>query len=453
MLDQAHPEKECNAVLNLKSVNFWLGFSAALLILGAAFISPQGNMTDVATLHRFWVGAGIMGIGFALSWRLQQVPVVWFWGIAIATRLLLLPMTPGDDVWRYLWEGHIQNLGFSPYHVAPNAPELEPYRTIWWSQINHPEVSAIYPPITQLGFRILVAIAPNLYLFKIAFVLADLLVCWLLCRRFGAARSILYAWNPLVIYSFAGGAHYDSWFILPLVAAWLIVDREPSSRHLKDEFKSALWIGISIAVKWVSLPVLGFWVWRLFRQRKPWTATSIGLIGLLPMGLAALPFCQARSCPLIPTQSVFVSHGRSAEFIPHFTAWIWPASLQDNSIYLFPLALFLIWLMFRARGVQQFAESYWFGLLMLTPIIHFWYFTWIVPFAVATQNWGVRLVSLSAFVYFVLPSRNPDWRLTEFERLLLWLPFILGWLWTVRQNRTGKSGLCLRRFISFSGKI
>jgi alpha-1,6-mannosyltransferase len=247
-------------------------------------------------------------------------------------------------------------------------------------------------------------------------------------------RSTLYAWNPMIIYSFAGGAHYDSWFILPLVAAWLMVDQEPSLRRSWDWAWSALWIGISVAVKWVSLPMLGFLVWRALRQFKFWQALGIAIIGALPMVLAALPFCQSSACPLIPTSSVFVSYGRSAEFIPHVVANVWQNSLQTNSIYLFPLALFILWLMLRATRFQQFAEWYWFGLLTITPIIHFWYFTWIVPFAVPSQNWGVRLVSLSAFVYFVLPSRVPDWRLTEPERLLLWLPFILGCLWTAWQS-------------------
>jgi alpha-1,6-mannosyltransferase len=203
-------------LFNLKPDALVLSFSALLLVLGVVLMSSNGDVYRVETLHKFWVGAGVMGVGFALSWRLQSVPSIWFWGVAIATRLLLLPMHPGDDVWRYLWEGHIQTLGFSPYHFAPNAPELELYRTNWWSQIVFPDVSAIYPPLTQLGFRLLATIAPNLYLFKLAFVLADLLVCWLLSQRFGHARSLLYAWNPMIIYAFAGGAHYDSWFVLPL---------------------------------------------------------------------------------------------------------------------------------------------------------------------------------------------------------------------------------------------
>jgi alpha-1,6-mannosyltransferase len=425
-----------------------LFFSALLLVAGAGLMAPHGNVFQVETLHQFWWGAGVMGAGFALSWKLQRLPLVWFWGVAIATRLLLLPMEPGDDVWRYIWEGQIQTLGFSPYHLPPTAPELVPFRTDWWGQINHPDVTAIYPPITQLGFRAIASLVPNLYLFKLAFVVADVAVCGLLCRHFGSLPATLYAWNPMIIYSFAGGAHYDSWFILPLVAAWFVLEPVSNSAQPPDRpsvladcgSRRWLWgvllLGISVAVKWVSLPLLGFLVWRSLRQRKPGQAVCTGLAGLLPMGLAALPFCHSMTCPLVPTRSAFVSYGRSAEFIPHFVAKLWPASFQSNWVYLIPLMLILIWLIFKTDRFQVFAAWFWFWLLLLTPIVHFWYFTWVVPFTLPIQNWGIRLVSLSAFIYFILPSRLPDWRLTEAERLWLWLPFVLGWLWTTwRQSK------------------
>lgn len=416
-----------------------LALSAGLLVLGAILTSPHGRFSQVEVLHQFWLGIGIMGGGFVMSWRLTSVPAVWFWGVAILTRLILLPMEPGDDVWRYLWEGHIQNLGYSPYHVAPNAAELVPYRTDWWAQINHPEVSAIYPPITQISFRGLAAIAPNVYLFKIAFGLADLALCWLLSRRFGAAQTTLYAWNPMILYSFVGGAHYDSWFILPLVAAWLVIDPpegtqspgEPSPFRLVG---GALLIGISAAVKWISLPLLGWLIWQPLRRRNLWSALAIALVGVMPMLLSALPFCGISTCPLVPTDSAFVVYGRSAEFIPHWVAQVWPLSLKANWIFGIPLMVWIGWLIVRTDRFQPCAEGYGFGVLLLSPIVHFWYFTWVVPFAVSSQNWGVRLVSLSGFVYFVLPSRLPDWRLTDGERLVLWLPFILGGLWTLGQH-------------------
>ncbi len=419
-----------------------LGASGLLLVLGAALMAPHGDLFYPETLHRFWGAAAVMGVGFALSWGLRVVPLAAFWGVAVVTRLLLLPMHPGIDVWRYLWEGYIQTLGFSPYHFAPLAPALEPFRTDWWSQIVFPDVTAIYPPIAQLGFRGLAAIAPNLYLFKLAFALADLLVCGLLCHRFGPARTTLYAWNPLVIYAFAGGAHYDSWFILPLVAAWLLVeslDQTPPP-DLWPWLGSALLLGVSIAVKWVSLPLLAWLVVQGWRQFKGWQAIALGLAGLLPVVLSALPFCGATLCPLVPTSSAFVAYGRSAELLPHLVAQVWPASLETNWIYGLPLGLVVVGLLWRRLSLQHFATGYWFSLFILSPIMHSWYFTWLVPFAVPSQNWGVRLGSLSIFVYFVLPSRVPVWQLTLAERLLLWLPFVLGWLWMVyHEAQRGKA--------------
>jgi hypothetical protein len=407
-------------------------FSALCLLLGAALMLPYGDFRQVEAVPHFWLGSGVMGLGFIASWQLRGITAAWFWGVAGITRLFLLPMYPGDDVWRYLWEGYLQNLGFSPYQFAPNAAELMPYRTEWWWMINHLDVSAIYPPIAQFGFRWLAAIAPTVIVFKIGFVIADLLTCWLLSRYFGYFKALLYAWNPLVIYAFAGGAHYDSWFILPLVAAWIVCDRTPD---LSRWFWGAFLLGISAAMKWMSMPILGFVVWRALPQIGIRRSAIVLLIGCLPFGISALPFCHATSCPLVPTESVFVAYGRSAEFIPHLVGRGWAPSLEANSIYLFPLGLLFLWLLGRARNFLQFTEGYFFILLMLSPIIHAWYFTWLVPFAVASRNWGTRLVSLSAFVYFDLKYRQAlgdgRWHLSDFTRLGLWLPLVLGCLWTV----------------------
>ena len=127
-------------------VQFWQWLSGVLLVVGAIFIIPHGDFSQPEAVPQFWLGIAVMSGGFILAWTLRSVTIWWFWLITILTRLLLLPMDPGDDVWRYLWEGYIQLQGFSPYDLAPNAVELIPYRTEWWSLINHKGVSAIYPP-------------------------------------------------------------------------------------------------------------------------------------------------------------------------------------------------------------------------------------------------------------------------------------------------------------------
>ncbi|MEM9089579.1 MAG: glycosyltransferase family 2 protein [Cyanobacteria bacterium P01_F01_bin.53] len=448
----------------IQTTLLWL--SALSLIVGGLWAMPHGdflNQPDAVPI--FWRGIGLMSTGFIASWGLKKITGSWFWGVAIAPRLIMLAMHPGDDIWRYLWEGHIQIEGFNPYLLAPTTDVLEPLRFSWWEFINHPDHAAIYPPVTQLGFRFLAALNPSVLLFKLAFTIADLGICGLLCRRFGYRATLLYAWNPLVIYSFAGGGHYDSWFLLPLVAAWLWWDTPDTSSPATsspEKFEttdkrvewhrrilSAIAIGLSIAVKWMSLPVLLFIAWRQQRSvsqsKNNLTTTpsaqmavqmavlgAIGLVvlGLLPIALSALPFCQGLSCPILPLSSSFVSYGRSASLVPHFVALLWPASIKANWIYAMPLGLALLWNLVRVQRVGTFIERYFIVLMLLSPIIHAWYFTWLAPFAVASRNWGTRLVCVSSFVYFALPYGlalgGESWTLSPLQYWALWAPLLLG---------------------------
>ena len=410
----------------------WL--SALLLVLGSLVLAPNGDFHQYGVQPAFWFGALLMGMGFALSWRQGACGQWQFWWVAIATRLILLGMAPGDDIWRYMWEGLLQTQGVSPYDFPPNASELVPLRTPWWSSINHPGVTAIYPPLTQFGFRVLAWIAPSVWMFKFGFAAADLAVCGLLLRWFGTSNATLYAWNPLILYSFAGGGHYDSWFILPMVLAWGIADR---ARGTSRWLGVSACLGLSIAAKWVSFPLLGFAVWKAWRERHLGFALLTLLVGVLPVTLAAVPFCLERSCHLIPVSSTFVSHGRSAEFIPYLASLLWPITLQANWFYGPPLAAATLGLLLTCRHFLGFAETFFLILLSLSPIVHFWYFSWVMPFVAASRNWGSLFVSLSAFVYFVLPHRqflgNANWFLGDLERWVLWLPFAIGIAMTAGQ--------------------
>ena len=164
------------------------------------------------------------------------------------------------------------------------------------------------------------------------------------------------------------------------------------------------------------------------------------------MAISALPFCADGTCPLIPVSSTFVSHGRSAELLPYVAGWLWPITRDANWIYGCPLALATLILLFKSRHFLAFTERFFVLLLVMTPIVHAWYFTWVVPFAAVTRNWGIRLASLSAFIYFLLPHRqflgNDDWLLSPPERIVLWLPFLLGLVYTAWQSmsRRGNSG-------------
>ena len=196
-------------------------------------------------------------------------------------------------------------------------------------------------------------------------------------------------------------------------------------------------------MKWISLPILGFIGWIALLKINVKTALLVTACGLLPICISALAFCSADSCSLIPTSSTFVSHGRSAEFLPHLLAKVWHPSTKTNSIFALPLGLVILWLWWKIRDFQQMAIAFFAALLTISPIVHAWYFTWIMPFVVGTNNWGVRLVSISAFVYFVLPYRLAlgmgNWNLTDLETWLLWLPFVIGW-WTKSLDASRNEG-------------
>ncbi|MEB3231806.1 MAG: glycosyltransferase family 87 protein, partial [Leptolyngbyaceae bacterium] len=412
--------------------------AAAFILIGCGIMRPHGSFDSTASFRWFCGGAILMGLGFILSWCLPHITAGWFWSVTGLSRLLLLPMASGDDVWRYLWEGYLQTQGISPYGTPPNAEVLVPLRTEWWELMNHHDTSAIYPPVAQVGFQLLAHLSLTVLAFKLAFVIADLAVCWLLSRRYGPAPTLLYAWNPIIIYSFAGGAHYDSWFVLPLVLAWLAADR-------RQWRWSAVWIGVSIGVKWVSLPLLAFLLWRRRWQQ------AIALLGFaaIPLLITTPSFCWMGSCNLIPVQSNFVERGRSAEFVPYLLAQVWPSSTGVNWIFALPLAITVLGLIRWHKQLGTFAEAYFVALLLLTPIIHAWYFSWLIPFSVASRNWGIRLLSLSGFVYFLLPYRQfagletMRWHLTGEERSLLWLPFLIGLLYSL--SSSSGSGLSQHR--------
>lgn len=428
----------------MKPQNAVLSWVAAILLLaGALFMLPHGKLHDFGTVPWFLAGAAIMLVGFFGALRFPPQSAALFWAVAGAVRLILLFQTPGDDIYRYVWEGRMLAAGWNPYLHAPDAATLESFRDTLWSSVQHRSFTAIYPPLAQWMMASLAAVWAAPIFFTLVFTLADLAVIGLLVRKFALTPALIYAWNPLVIYSFAGGGHYDSVFILAMVLGWLAWDHGKPTR-------AAGWLGVAVALKWMALPLLAWVIWQVFQrgwERRQWRsvaqAAGLAFAPLLLSYLALSLWTKEWTLQLYPAD--FSRFARSAELIPGMVGWFWEQSRFHNQWFALPLAVGWSVLILRGKELAPTAEWMFFLALVLTPMLHAWYFTWMIPFAVQTRNRGTLAVSASAFVYFLLyhhiEAPGGAWRLQPWETALLWLPLVVGFLFSSwqRQRRSLES--------------
>ena len=218
-------------------------------------------------------------------WRQAELIPRWWQtkrGLLLAALLLRLPSIAAepcfsDDVYRYLWEGKVQRAGFSPYAYAPDAPELVHLREPWFEQINHPDVSAAYPPVAQLLFRIVPA---NLQIWKVACLVAELLLIVLVTQHVRQRRqplwwTIVYGFHPLALTEITGSAHFDVFALLFLLLALRFLGRSMV-------IVAAVMTGLGAMIKPLALAPAA----AMFGQGR-WLSL---LVLALVMGATLLPF-------------------------------------------------------------------------------------------------------------------------------------------------------------------
>jgi hypothetical protein len=410
----------------VRQARFWLALLAEILFLVALNRFDDWHYAEMPV--KFVQTAVLGGIAYfaAASFFEQAQMGRWmglvFWGGAILLRLLVLPLEPTDDIWRYQWEGKIQAAGFNPYELSPNDDELVPLRAQFpdWSRINHREYPAIYPPGIELIFAALSRISAGTLIYKLLFGLADLGAIAILLRLIGGRERYLdaawYAWNPLVVYSFAGAAHFDSLMVLPMLTAVLCILR---SRAAADSKSQSCWaiaagvaLGLAISIKIVPLLLLPVCVFAL--GRRAWAllfSLAIPLCLSLPYGFPRLAIWKSLG------QFIHVAR------VNDIFWWLveetfWPNPHQKNYSYnvIIVIAVLVVSLFF----IRHWKRGLFWVMgtaLILSPVLHPWYCTWILPFAAWRRNDAWQVLSVTIFAYylfwnerlFLLPWHSEPW--------------------------------------------
>lgn len=139
--------------------------------------------------------------------------------VAIGMRLIALAGPPflSTDLFRYIWDGRVQSVGINPYLMVPTDPTLRSLRDgVIFPQINRGDYArTIYPPAAELLFRLITSVSETPLAMKLTMLGFDLLAIGVMLRllalaRLERGRVLIYAWNPLTVWEFAGNGHVDA---------------------------------------------------------------------------------------------------------------------------------------------------------------------------------------------------------------------------------------------------
>ena len=262
---------------------------AGILVMVAAGLAQRlpedaGGM-DPDRTSRYIGFACAAAVLYAVAvWRVSRIsgsalPVVLV--LALAMRLLTFASPPllSTDIYRYVWDGKVQAAGINPYLYLPAAPELLGLRdqgtaaTAIYPHINRAYYApTIYPPVAQALFALVGLAWPTIWGMKAVMLAFDLLgigaaLALLRLARQPAERVLILAWNPLVVWEFAGGGHIDA-AALGLVGLTLVFAAR-RSRTL-----AGLALGAAVLCK--LLPAALFpAVWRRWDLRTPLAAGAL----------------------------------------------------------------------------------------------------------------------------------------------------------------------------------
>ena len=184
---------------------------------------------------------------------------------AVIFQVTLLPSRPdlSDDMYRYVWDGKLQNMGVNPYAYAPSDPRLKPFHSADLpGRVNFPHLSTIYPPAAQGVFALAYAIFhESLTGMKALFVLFHLGSMFLFYRILGIRKQprallLLYAWNPLPIMETAVNGHLDPLFVFFILLALFCFYR-------RRMFLAGVSLGLSILGKVIPLIAVPAFLWEI----------------------------------------------------------------------------------------------------------------------------------------------------------------------------------------------
>ena len=381
----------------------WAAVSAFL----AAFLMAFGGL-DLRMSIAVYVLWGI------LVWSLPKpqsgLRAVLISGLVLRGLLWWTEPLFSDDVFRYVWEGQLTSNGGNPYLNPPS--EFHSVESEVHSQINHPNIPSIYPPVAMHWFAMVASLSPTVSVMKAGFLVVDVF-CVGLIARIGMMRNLgllpawLYALHPLPVVELSGSGHMDGLGILCLLLAlWGF------ERHKNTSF----WLLIGGGVKLLPMLLLP----RVFRPKDLGVWLALGLILILTWPFLEQP---AALLTAILTYSKHWSFNGSffQVLAPILHGWTRPilAGLGVAAV---------VYAYQKERELCRLALWICGASILFSPTVHPWYvlWAWVPALLCGNRSWTVMatLVPLSHVALLTLDPITGHWSPPLWPSLVIYGIFV-----------------------------
>jgi hypothetical protein len=261
-----------------------LTLTLGALMLGVSIARDLGD--PLASLgFRVPIAISVL-VYFAACWCVTRpgthIPLGLVLGVAVILRLALISGPPllSSDIYRYVWDGRVQDAGINPYRYIPADPALAALRdTAIYPHINRSDYApTIYPPAAQAIFAAVSAISDSVIAMKIAMVGFEALAIaclMVILRRLHrpVSQVLIYAWNPVALWEFAGSGHVDA-AAIGFIALAFLLRAQPTRSGL-----TGIMLGAAILVKFLPA-VIGPALFRADRGGWRLVAATVATIAL-----------------------------------------------------------------------------------------------------------------------------------------------------------------------------
>jgi len=327
--------------------------------------------------------------------------------LAAVWHIEFLRLPPGanddDDIHRYVWDGRLQRLGYNPYLVIPSDPAVKALHTPETRNLNNPDLPSPYPPGAQLFFRAVTAIHESTFAFKVAFVLCECAIVFVLLDILRYARQaehlvLAFAWNPLLAVEVAGSGHID------IVGAFLLLI---SAAALVRRWRAtaAVALGLASAVKFLPIVLLPLY-WKRVRIRDAALAAAVVVLLYVPfLDHGRIPFGS-----LATYVQNFRFNGPVFAILDRVATPQWLAGLA-----VLAGLVTATWLRRRKAASEWSPATFAWPMaasLLCAPAVFPWYLLWLLPFLTSASTlliivWTVSIVPV--YVMWHLRTLGRPW--------------------------------------------